>query len=144
MITFKTYQRPLIMFFGLLLVFWFHWSGLAYGDMEWTIKTQVNLSGPPLDVSESADGKWLFILIPGEVVIYSIDEERVEKRIPVDKGFDSLTHSPRHNTLILTSHSAKAVQVIQLEMVHEIDISGLPFKGQNNAPVTIAVFSDYQ
>lgn len=28
--------------------------------------------------------------------------------------------------------------------VHKIDVTGLPFKGSPDAPVTVAVFSDYQ
>ena len=31
-----------------------------------------------------------------------------------------------------------------MEPIHEITLSGRPFKGPENAPVTIAVFSDYQ
>jgi len=62
----------------------------------------------------------------------------------VGKGFDRLIYSPRSSSLILTSSSEKAVKVIQLEAIHKTDMSGLPFKGPENAPVTIAVFSDYQ
>jgi hypothetical protein len=29
-------------------------------------------------------------------------------------------------------------------VIHEIEVTGLPFKGSPDAPVTIAVFSDYQ
>ena len=28
--------------------------------------------------------------------------------------------------------------------VHKIDVTGLPFKGPPDAPVTVTVFSDYQ
>ena len=117
---------------------------LTYADWAWSVKTELNLEAPPLDVSESIDGAWLFILTPGEVLIYSIPEDAVKQRIPVGKGFDRLIYSPRSSSLILTSSSEKAIKVIQLETIHKIDISGLPFKGPENAPVTIAVFSDYQ
>jgi len=29
-------------------------------------------------------------------------------------------------------------------VIHKIDVTGLPFKGPTDAPVTVAVFSDYQ
>jgi hypothetical protein len=29
-------------------------------------------------------------------------------------------------------------------VIHKIDVTGLPFKGPPGAPVTVAVFSDYQ
>jgi hypothetical protein len=52
------------------------------------------------------------------------------------------------NTLIVTSSSEKILKTIQLEFIQNIDITGLPFKGPAkgpaNAPVTVAVFNDYQ
>jgi hypothetical protein len=138
-------RKPKILgIFLILTVTWFQLPGFAYGDMTWTIRPQLNLGAPPLDVSESADGKWLFILTPGEVLIYSVAENAVKHRVPVDNGYDRLIHSPRSNTLILTSRSQKILRVIQLETIAEFDLSGLPFKGRERAPVTIAVFSDYQ
>jgi len=127
-----------------LTAIWYYAPQLAHADWAWRVKTDVNLEASPLDVSESIDGKWLFILTPGEVLLYSIPEDAVKHRIPVGKGFDRLIYSPRSSSLILTSSSEKAVKVIQLETIHKIDISGLPFKGPEHAPVTIAVFSDYQ
>jgi len=53
-------------------------------------------------------------------------------------------HSASDNTLILSSRSGQALEIIQLEPVYRIDVSGLPFKGAAQAPVTIAVFSEYQ
>jgi hypothetical protein len=55
-----------------------------------------------------------------------------------------LAYSPKENELVLTSTAGKKLQIIRLDPVYDIDISGLPFKGPENAPVTIAVFSDYQ
>jgi hypothetical protein len=76
--------------------------------------------------------------------MYSITEDMIKHRVPVDPGYDGLIHSPKTNTLILTSASENKLEVIQLETVHRFDISGLPSKGPNHAPVTLAVFSDYQ
>ncbi|MCK5836499.1 MAG: hypothetical protein KAH09_04480 [Desulfobacula sp.] len=48
------------------------------------------------------------------------------------------------NTLILASSSTEAVKNIQTEQRYEILLSDLPFKGPFDAPVTLAVFDDYQ
>jgi len=48
------------------------------------------------------------------------------------------------NTLILASSSTGALKIIQADQRYEISLSGLPFKGPVDAPVTIAVFDDYQ
>ena len=122
----------------------FPWSQSASADLDWTVRKQLDLKAPPLDISPSTDGQWIFILTPGEVLVYSITEDRVLKRIPVDEGFDRLMYSARDNSLILTSRSERTLKIIQLEAIHEFDISGLPFKGPEHAPITIAVFSDYQ
>jgi len=117
---------------------------LVPADLEWTVKKQLNLDVSPLDISPSLDGQWIFILARGEILVYSVSEDRVVNRIPVDKAFDRLTHSPRTNSLILSSRTEKTVKIIELELIHKIDISGLPFRGSEHARVTIAVFSDYQ
>ncbi len=116
----------------------------ASTDLEWTVRKELDLRAAPLDISASADGRWIFILTPGEVLVYSNSENRVINRIPVDEAFDRLMYSVRNNTLILTSLTENTLKIIQLEPIHEFDISGLPFKGPEYAPITIAVFSGYQ
>jgi hypothetical protein len=113
-------------------------------DLDWTTKTQLDLKGPTRDVAQSADGKWVFILTPGEILVYSVPEGRVINRIPVDKAFDRLMHFASNNTLVLTSRSENTLKIIQLETIHDFDFTGLPFKGPEDAPVTLAVFGDYQ
>ena len=113
-------------------------------NLDWQVINQIKLEGAPLDVATSTDGKQIFVLTQGEVLVYSTAEGHVVNRIPVDKIFDMLTHSAINNTLILGSGSGKTLKIIQLEVIHTIDISGLPFKGPKHAPITIAVFADYQ
>lgn len=132
-----------------VLVFFFTASWIAIPQhtqaaLEWSKIRDLNLNTSPLDISPSADGQWLFILTPGEILIYSISEEKITDRIPVDKDFDRITASPRANTLTITSSTKKTLQIILLEYIQEIDITGLPFKGPEDAPVTVAVFTDYQ
>jgi hypothetical protein len=117
---------------------------LLAANVEWTPKKPLELGASTLDISTSLDGRWIFILVPGEILIYSVSEKKVVNRIPVDKAFDKLTHSPRTNTLILGSGTEKTLKIIELEVIQNIEISGLPIKGPQGAPVTIAVFGDYQ
>ena len=132
---------------GILLTFMISCISVAQvfaADLELTERKQLKLDVSPLDTATSADGQWLFILTPGEIIVYSAFEDKISKGIPIDKGFDRLTYSAKTNSLILSSRSEKAVKIIQLELIHEFDISGLPLKGPENAPVTVAVFGDYQ
>jgi hypothetical protein len=113
-------------------------------DFEWTVTKNLKLEASPLDVAPSADGQWLFILAPGDILVYSVKEDKVVKHIPVDKAFDRVIQSGGENRLILSSRSGQALEILQLEPVYKFDLAGLPFKGPEHAPVTIAVFSDYQ
>lgn len=127
-----------------LAVGWGGGSNILCAELDWTIKNQLNLDASPLDVAISSDGQWIFILIPERVLVYSSSEYKVVKDIPVEKKVDRLGYSPRNQTLVLSSGSGKTVTFIELESIHEFDLSGLPFKGPENAAVTIAVFGDYQ
>ena len=97
-----------------------------------------SISLPPVD------GKWLFILTPGEILIFSISEGTITDRIPVDKDFDRIAPLPRPDMLTITSSTKKTLQIILFETVYKIDVTGLPFKGPQDASVTVAVFDDYQ
>ncbi len=132
---------------GILLVFVISWISVPQvfaANLELTERKNLTLDVSPLDIAASADGQWLFILTPGEIIVYSAFEDKISKGIPIDKEFDRLTYSARDNALILSSRSEKSVKIIQLELIHEFDNSGLPVKGPENAPVTVAVFGDYQ
>ncbi len=116
----------------------------APAEIEWSLKKQLNLEAAPQDVVSSGDGKWVYVLTKGEILIYSEAEGKVVKRVPVDKTFDRLTFSAADNTLIVTSSTGKMMNIIQLEQVHHFALDGVPFEGGKNAPVTLVVFSDYQ
>ena len=113
-------------------------------QVEWQISGQVDLKAPPEDLCASADGKWLYILSAGEIAVYSFSEEKIVNRIAIDKGFDRMIYVKEKNALVVTSRSGKTVQIIQLEEVYQFDTSGLPYQGSKRAPITVAVFSDYQ
>jgi protein-disulfide isomerase len=104
----------------------------------------LDVKAAPLDVSSSADGKRLFILTPGEILVYSVQEDAITARIPVDREFDRIASLPAPDRLTISSSAKNTLQLILLETVHKIDVTGLPFKGLEDAPVTVAVFSDYQ
>src|SRR4030043_2305045 len=78
-------------------------------EVEWTIVGQLDLKTPPLDISASADGKWLYILCPGEIVIYSFNEDKIVKRIPVDKSVDRIIYIKEKNALLISSRSGDTV-----------------------------------
>jgi len=115
-----------------------------YADIDWRVIREIDLKEQPLDLVTALDGKTLFILVPGQVLVHDMKTYEISQRISVGKEFDRLTYSPGNNILILSSSTAKTLKVIQLERIHEFDFSGSPSLGPKDAPVIITVFSDYQ
>jgi hypothetical protein len=139
-------KRTMILFVLAFLIVtgWASFPQVVQAALEWRIIKDLDLTTSPLDVAPSADGQRVFVLTPGEVLVYSVQEGKVIDQIPVDKQFDRIASSPRADILTLTSSTEKALRMILLEAVYQIDTTGLPFKGAPDAPVTIAVFMDYQ
>lgn len=116
----------------------------ARGDVEWKIVKQLKFDSKPLDLVPSLDGRNIFILLRGKILIYSLSENKVSATIPVEEAVDGLRLSPNAEFLIVKSSSQKTVKIIQWRIVQDINVSGLPYQGPKDASVTIAVFSDYQ
>ena len=55
-----------------------------------------------------------------------------------------MIYSEKNSTLILTNAATNTIKILGIDLVQEISIEGSPFKGPENAPVTLAVFDDYQ
>jgi len=119
-------------------------SASSHAAVEVTIHRTLNLEETPLDTAMSAGGKYIFVLTDkGKVLVYTMDG-KLSDTIPVDKPIDSIKAGPREEILILVSSKKKTVQVAVLDFAQEISVSGSPFKGAADAPVTIALFTDFQ
>ena len=127
-----------------IIISWILVPQFSYAEIDTTLIKQTNLDVQPLDIAASVDGKMIYVLAQGEILVYSIDEGKVSNRITIDKDFDKLTYADKNNVLILTSSSSKKLKIIQVDFIYDIALDGLPFKGPANAAVTIAVFDDYQ
>jgi hypothetical protein len=129
---------------SLLVACWTFSPQIAQADVEWKIIKDLDLKTTPLDIAPSIDGKWMFILTPGEILIFSVSDGAISDRIPVDKDFDRIAPLPRPDVITITSSTKNALQVIRFESIYKFDLTGLPFKGRQEASVTVAIFDDYQ
>jgi len=104
----------------------------------------MRLADAPLDTAVSADGKLVFVLTDKMAVEIYNANGRHKDSIKLNGKFDRIAASPTGDTLFLTDTISKKVNVLRVSFVQDIDIKGSPFKGPADAPVVIALFSDYQ
>jgi hypothetical protein len=120
-------------------------NGLAATvGVEATRLKQLATEKPPLDVETSTDGKLMFVLVRGEVLIFSNMGDRPINRISVGVHFDRMTFAEKLDLLVLSSNSNKTVEMVRIDLINEVSIDGSPYYGKADATVTIAVFDDYQ
>jgi hypothetical protein len=116
----------------------------VHAEVEYNVLKTYKLEDQPVDMAFSANRNEIYVLNPkGELLIYAANGRLTEK-INVGKVYDRLQLIQGSDVLFLSSRKDKSIQVIQLEFVQKIDTSGSHYKGSENAPVVIAVFSEFQ
>jgi len=116
----------------------------CFAVVEWSIQKKLQLEAPPVDVAISLNDKWMFVLNDrGEVLVFTRDGSLKEK-IQVGKHIDQIKVGPRDNLLYLTSRKKKTVEIVELDFIQNINTAGAPYKGPADAPVVIAVFTDFE
>jgi len=115
----------------------------SFASMEWGLEHTLQMDQSPLDVAVSPDGKHIFVLTESGIFVYSQDG-KLEDKIDVGYPVDQMKIGPGGKRLFLTSTKDRTVQVLTIDFIVDINVSGSPYKGRQDAPVVIAVFSDYQ
>ena len=138
-------KTTLLIISALLFSLFISTSGFAATlGVEATRLKQLSIDKQPLDVATSTDGKLTFVLVPGEVLIFSNLEDKPVNRIGVGAQFDSMAFAEKLDLLILSSKANKKVAMVRIDLISDISIEGSPYLGRADARVTIAVFDDYQ
>ena len=136
--------RSAVVFLSILIVLGSSLHAFALDSVEWNIQKTLKLDEAPIDVALASDGSRMFVLTQqGEIIIYANTSE-VQARLNVGKHVDKIKLGPKGDTLILQSRENKTIQIVSLDFIQDINIAGSPFKGPPNAPVVVAVFSDFQ
>lgn len=135
----QPYGLCILIFF---LSFFFSQAVWAKADLT-TIRQKI-LDVQPIDVTVSEDASLIFILSLKELIVYSAENDQIISRSPLDGSYDNICYSGKDKTLILTGRASKTLKLIRFEQIHDISLSGLPFKGPLDAAVTLAIFDDYQ
>jgi hypothetical protein len=128
----------------LLTALIFCFSGLVMAEVEKVDSRTFKLDAKPIDMATSADGQYTFVLTEGGKVFILDRSGTVKDTLTVNETVMSIGTSPKGDFLMLADSKENTLEVVKISFVVDIDITGLPFKGAADAPVVVAVFSDYQ
>ena len=143
------FKKLFIAAFALTLTFVFADKGYTTDSQEspellFQKTRQWSLPYKPLDMVQSADGNMLFFLTENNrVLIYSSDGT-LKGSIPVDKGISRIDTDIRGENILLMDQENNTFTSISFDFIKEIDTTGSPYLGNENAKVTIAVFTNFQ
>jgi predicted DsbA family dithiol-disulfide isomerase len=116
----------------------------ALAGVETKLLKSFAIEGVPLSVVMTYDGQSLYVLTDkNEVLIYG-SEGGLRDRLKLDEPTDSLLVSPRGDALILGSKEKKSVRIMALDFIRNIPTAGSAFRGPENAPVSVVLFTDFQ
>jgi len=112
--------------------------------VEITPQKTLKTDGVPVDIAVSQDGNLTFVLTDnGNVLIYDRTGNLTDT-VKIGPHIDQIEIGPRGERLFVTSRKNKTVEIMTLDFIHEINTLGSPTKGPPEAPMVIAVFSDFQ
>jgi len=98
----------------------------------------------PVDLVQSVDGKMLFVLTENSRVLIYEPNGKLKGAIPVDKGVTAIDTDARGENILLIDSEKNTFTSLSVDFIVSVDTAGSPFMGKADAPVTIAVFTDFE
>ena len=105
---------------------------------------QWQLPYSPVDMVQSVDGKYIYILTDNHKLLIYEPNGNLKASVDVDPGVVAIDTDARGENVLLVDKDSKSFSVYSVDFVADIDVSGAPFKGNAEAPITVAVFSDFE
>ena len=113
-------------------------------EVDWDVLKTLKINDTPLDVAFSSKHNYIYVLTAkGQILVFDPAGRQLDQ---MDAGgeFDQMRVVPGSDVLFLTSRKNRLVQIVQLGFVQQVNTSDSPFKGRPDAPVVIAVFSEFE
>ncbi len=112
--------------------------------IEWNMLQKWPTVGKTLDMVHSLDGKFVYILNDKQVVQVFNNQGQLQGTIPVEEGVSAIDIAPQGEMLYLINNKDQTFSSIAVSFIVDVDITGSPFKGPTDAPVTIVLFTDFE
>lgn len=119
-------------------------SSSSQSDLLFEQTGQWQLPYTPTDIVQSVDGARIFVLTDNNRILIYEPNGQLQGSVEVEPGVKAIESDARGENLLLIDAQKNTISSFSIDFVTEIDIAGSPFKGNPNAPVTIAVFSDFE
>ena len=136
-------SRKLFLPIILILFFSLFWVNTALAEIEWEITKTITLDETPKDIVNSKDDK-AYILCSKNILIYSLKENKITGKVPVNKNFSQIALSTDGESLLLTEEKTRELTIIKVTSIFDIEIGESPIIGNKDAPVDMVAFLDYQ
>ena len=116
----------------------------VFATVEINLQRTLTTDGVPVDVVVTQDGNLTFVLTDnGKILIYDRIGNLTDT-VDIGTHIDQIDIGPQGERLFAASRQNKSVEIITLDFIRQINTLGSPLKGPLEAPVIIAVFSDFQ
>ena len=128
----------------LIIISILFWTAPSFGGViNLQEQKTLQLDSTPKQVTSTTDGRRLYVLTEdSHILIYTLGGE-LQGKVAVAPEIDQITPlGPQH--LLLQKSSLKQAVVAMLEISQQIDISSSPILGAETAPVTIAIYDDFE
>lgn len=118
--------------------------GFVGAEVKWKARKTIETNKTPLAIQVTADGKRTFILTEGgDLQIYDNNARKIDT-IKVDPAMNLLSADATGSRVFLSNSKNSSVHELLIEYIADFDYSGSPYHGNNEAPVVLAFFSDFQ
>ena len=123
-------------------------ASTVQAKIDWKVINSFKADTPVLDMAASFDGKYVFVLSPGKIQVFS-KKGKLEDSLQVNSTMTNIAVTGYNkarigNQIVLSSRQTGEVQQITYDFIVSIDIKESAFLGLAEAPVSIVVFSDFQ
>ncbi len=110
----------------------------------WNLQDQWNFDGKIKSMVHGLDGKNVYLLNDKNEVVVLTTHGIELGRVPVNKGVTAIDISPKGETLYLIDNNTGTFTSLDIDFVVDIEVTGSPFKGPEDAPVTMTIFTDFE